>query len=175
MNELHRGYAQALFELSAPSDAEVIANCMKDVQEAFASCEDLRRLLCSPSFSVQEKDEAIASVFPQFGKIPHLLPFFHLVGKNGRWKDLPGICEAYLSLYYECKGIKNGILYGAFPMNDGQIAEVEKALGKKLSSQVVLRFVLDPSLIGGIKVAIDGKVFDGSIQNKLAELRAQLR
>lgn len=174
MNELHQGYAQALIELSEPNDTKRVASALNELNDAFHSSKELNRLLCSPSFSVQEKDDAVKALFPSFAEVPHLFPFLHLVGKNGRWKDFPGICEAYLSIYYDSIGVKLGILYGAFPMSKEQISIVENALGQKLHCQVVLRFVLDQNLIGGIKVAINGKVFDGSVKNKLAELGSQL-
>ena len=35
----------------------------------------------------------------------------------------------------------------------------------------MLQCVVDPDLIGGIRVEVDGRVIDGSIRNKLDEIK----
>jgi hypothetical protein len=47
-------------------------------------------------------------------------------------------------------------------------------LSKKENKTIRLRVVNDPSLIGGIKVEINNRVFDGSIKNKVALLKKEL-
>ena len=54
------------------------------------------------------------------------------------------------------------------------IKDIEDALTKRLSCQVELTNLLDSRLIGGIKVVIEDKVFDGSIKNKLERLKQSL-
>lgn len=51
---------------------------------------------------------------------------------------------------------------------------MEDALSKKENKTIRLRVVNDPSLIGGIKVEINNRVFDGSIKNKVALLKKEL-
>ena len=55
-----------------------------------------------------------------------------------------------------------------------EVKEVEDALSKKENKTIRLRVVNDPSLIGGIKVEINNRVFDGSIKNKIALLKKEL-
>ena len=46
-----------------------------------------------------------------------------------------------------------------------------KKLEKKLGRNVTLQCRLDPALIGGVRVEVDGMVIDGSIRNKLEEIK----
>ena len=51
----------------------------------------------------------------------------------------------------------------------------KSALKAKLESvcgnSVILECFVDPSVVGGLIVCIDGKIIDGSIRNKLHELK----
>ena len=44
----------------------------------------------------------------------------------------------------------------------------------KVNSKVQLRVVVDPSLIGGIKVEIENHVYDNSLSYKLESLKKEL-
>ena len=71
-------------------------------------------------------------------------------------------------------GILEGILYANYDISVQEVKEVEDALSKKENKTIRLRVVNDPSLIGGIKVEINNRVFDGSIKNKVALLKKEL-
>ena len=72
-------------------------------------------------------------------------------------------------------GVKEGIAYSAFPLSAEEKAALEEAFSRKLGAKVELMVVMDPHLIGGVKVALEGKVYDGTVKNRLSELRARLK
>lgn len=57
----------------------------------------------------------------------------------------------------------------AFPLSDEVRREVLSLVGKKAQ----LREVVDPSVLGGIKIDLPGKQYDGTIRRKLTALRAK--
>lgn len=50
-------------------------------------------------------------------------------------------------------------------------AEIKKLVGDKATLQ--LRESVDPSVLGGVRIDLPGKRFDGTIQRKLTALKAQ--
>lgn len=84
------------------------------------------------------------------------------------------IIKAFKMLTNEYFGIEEGILYASYDISEAEVKEVELALGKKENKTIHLRVIKDPSLIGGIKVEINNRVFDGSIKNKVALLKKEL-
>ena len=52
--------------------------------------------------------------------------------------------------------------------------KVEKVIEAKLGSQVELENVIDERLIGGVKVIVEDKIFDGSVKNKVERLKESL-
>ena len=56
-----------------------------------------------------------------------------------------------------------------------EVKLIEKSIGDKLNETVILKVVKDYSLIAGIKVIVNDKIFDNSIIYKLTELKNTLR
>ena len=50
-------------------------------------------------------------------------------------------------------------------------AELTEKLGRKLNRTIHLECSVDPSLLGGMVVHVDGKVIDGSLKHKLQEIK----
>ena len=52
-------------------------------------------------------------------------------------------------------------------LTEEQIARVEGKFSKLLGQEVSLSLRVDPSLIGGLRVEIDGRLYDGTIKKQL--------
>ena len=50
----------------------------------------------------------------------------------------------------------------------------KKTLEDKLSCKVSLKNKIDHNLIGGVRIVLDGKIYDGSVENKIETLRKKL-
>lgn len=68
------------------------------------------------------------------------------------------------------RGVVVADIASARPLTDSTRAEVSKAIGAK---NIQLREKVDESLLGGVRIDLPGKRFDGSIRHKLNALRAK--
>ena len=55
------------------------------------------------------------------------------------------------------------------------LSSIEKALQKRVGGKVELKNEVDHTLLGGVKVSLEGKVYDGTLRGKLNELQRQLQ
>ncbi|WFR66318.1 F0F1 ATP synthase subunit delta [Curtobacterium flaccumfaciens] len=62
----------------------------------------------------------------------------------------------------------------AEPLTDGQSARVARGLAAKYGKDISINHVVDPSVVGGVRVQIGGDVIDGTVSTRLSELRLQL-
>jgi len=62
----------------------------------------------------------------------------------------------------------------ATPLSPGQAARVARGLGERYGKDISINHVVDPSVVGGVRVQIGGDVIDGTVSTRLAELRLQL-
>ena len=68
------------------------------------------------------------------------------------------------------RGVVVADVASAFPIDDSIKAEIAKLVG---ATSVELRETIDPTLLGGLRVDIPGRRFDGTIRHKLTALRAK--
>ena len=70
--------------------------------------------------------------------------------------------------------IEEGMIYTPYELTDQQIQDIEKAISQKENKKVTLKVSIDPSLLGGIKVQIANRIYDGTIKNKVEMLKKEL-
>ncbi|MFV0319885.1 MAG: F0F1 ATP synthase subunit delta [Microbacterium sp.] len=60
------------------------------------------------------------------------------------------------------------------PLSDAQTRRLAELLGNRYGRDVSLNTVIDPTLVGGLRVQLGDDVIDGSISGRLADLRQRL-
>jgi F-type H+-transporting ATPase subunit delta len=55
-----------------------------------------------------------------------------------------------------------------------QLERLEAALAKTYGQSLKLNVEIDPSILGGVKVQIDGEIIDGSLSSRLNNAKLQL-
>ncbi|MFT4157139.1 MAG: F0F1 ATP synthase subunit delta [Microbacterium sp.] len=65
-------------------------------------------------------------------------------------------------------------VHSASPLSDAQRTRLSAALSSRYEGQVSLNVVIDPAVVGGLRVQIADDVIDGSIAARLADLRQKL-
>jgi F-type H+-transporting ATPase subunit delta len=67
-----------------------------------------------------------------------------------------------------------GTVRSAVPLTAGERQRLEAGLAKRFGEEIVLKYELDESLIGGLVVRVGDMVMDGSVASRLATLKEQL-
>jgi F-type H+-transporting ATPase subunit delta len=62
----------------------------------------------------------------------------------------------------------------AIPMPEAEMQALSELLSKRFQANFEIENRVDPDILGGVVLQIDGKVLDGSIRNQLRRLRAQM-
>jgi F-type H+-transporting ATPase subunit delta len=62
----------------------------------------------------------------------------------------------------------------AVPLSDGQAARVARGLSERYGRDIIVNHVVDPQVVGGVRVQVGGDVIDGTVSTRLADLRLQL-
>ena len=68
-----------------------------------------------------------------------------------------------------------GKLLSAKPLSQDQLRAIESRFTALLGGPVRLTEETDPSLLGGVRVEIDGRVYDGSLRLQLQEVLKALQ
>jgi F-type H+-transporting ATPase subunit delta len=173
-NSTFEKHAEALFSLA--EDEKKVKEYEAALQKVLADFAREPLLKSCLSSYALDKAEAYQILDDLYGKIPlkSLTPFLKVVVNHHLMDHLSDIEECYRVLSNESLGIKEGLVYSATPLTPEQLALVKATFEKKLGCEVSLTARSEPSLLGGIKVSIDGKVYDGTLEAKLEALRLRL-
>lgn len=72
------------------------------------------------------------------------------------------------------RGRKVATVFAASPLSDAQAERLATALSQRYGAQVSLNTVVDPTVVGGLRVQIADDVIDASVSARLADLRQRL-
>ena len=167
-----RPYAEALFKAIAPADAAAVAQQVAAIAEV-AGNEQVRQFADNPKVAPEQVFDLISSVIKGFlgDGAKNLL---RTVIDNGRLAALPEIARQFHALVNARSGVSDATIESAFPIDAAQLPEVvaslEKRFGRKLNPSVVV----DPSLIGGIRVVVGDEVLDTSVKARLEQMKVAL-
>jgi F-type H+-transporting ATPase subunit delta len=167
-----RPYAEALFKAAGVADQAALAAQVQALADVAADPQ-LRQFADSPKVSAAQVQELITAVV----KTPVSAPaqnLLRLVIDNGRLAALPEIATQFHSLVNASSGISDAIIHSAYPIEptqlDGVVAALEKRFARKLNPTVVV----EPELIGGIRVVVGDEVLDTSVRARLEQMRVAL-
>ena len=171
MTTTSREYAEALFELAVQANVtQETSEGVETVISALMQMPEYRALLASPAISKEERLAALDTTFR--GKIPDiLLAILRMMVSRGHVSALSGMARDYEELARGYRGESMAVVTSAVPLKEAETVALREKLEKKLARKITLQCQVNPDLIGGIRVEVDGRVIDGSIRNKLDEIK----
>ena len=174
MAKLKDRYANALFELSQEKGTlEEELEQAVFVKDALKG-DDVRLFLNHPHIPNSEKEQVLKNVFSD--KISkHLMGFLYLtVGKN-REKLIIPVLEEYIYRINRYFGRIDAKIVSAKALTEKQIESIHKLLAKQTDMQIEIQAKVDPDVIGGFYVLVDGHIFDGTVRSKLKTMTEDLK
>ena len=174
MADLIKEYGKALYELSEEDGQQSdYLGEIRFLRVLFHENPGFLRLLRAPNIPKTERMEAVDRVFG--GRIePCLCSFMKLMIKRGHAARIPACFDEYERLWYRKSGIAVAEVTSAVPLTSEQKNRLLARLESETGQSVEMRCTVDPALLGGLTVMIDGRLIEGSIRGKLASLREHL-
>lgn len=173
MNQIAQTYAEALFSLGLEDKKLTkLQDEGKALSEIIHDNEDFLLLIDSRFMSREERQDIASKILKDFDE--DIVNFVKVLIANNRTNYIKDVLQAFNSLCNEYKGVKEGLIYSAFPLNKETINKIKNKISQIEGMDVELISRIDPSLIGGVKVVINSHVYDGSIKNQLEKMQIDL-
>ena len=173
MKEITSRYAEALFSLKRESSSlEETQVEVKELIKVLKENPDFSVLLSSSYKDFEEKEQIVDKVFK--GVDEEIKTLMKIVVKNHRGQYLTEIFLEFNSLVNEYRGVKEGLVYSTEPLSESQLAKLNSVISEKESRPVELKNIIDPTLIGGVKVVINDHIYDGSIKHHIEDMKLAL-
>ena len=168
-------YGTALFEAAKDTgQKERIMEEAAEVLEILKQEPDFHAFLNYPAISADEKKKTVGNIFE--GRIcDELLNFIYVLIDKRRTMYFEKMVNVYKKLMDKEEGISYGTVYSVIPLGEARIKELEEETSQLLRSNVRLVNEMDPGLMGGIKILVDGKIIDASVRKKITDLGNQIK
>ncbi|MDN7241783.1 F0F1 ATP synthase subunit delta [Planococcus sp. N028] len=174
MSQVSERYALALFQ--SAKQHEVMALVEEDlrvVKRAFIENPELKNLINSPKLTSENKREIMTQLFGQANVF--VVNTLLLMGERKRLNEVVGLVDAYIRLANEEQGIADAKVFSVRPLSEEERTSVSSVFAKKVGKQALrIENIIDPSLIGGMRIQIGNQIYDSSISSKLERLQRQL-
>ncbi|MBV8469478.1 MAG: F0F1 ATP synthase subunit delta [Burkholderiaceae bacterium] len=171
-----RPYAEALFQVAQKHDVKAWAQQL-DTLALVAQDADLRQFAEDPRVTSEQVFAAVTQVQTAAAKqdlAPELQNFLRAVIENARLAALPEAVAQFHELANAAAGVADAQIFSAFPIADGQLAEVVAMLEKRFGRKLLPAVSLEPALIGGIRVVVGDEVLDTSVKARLERMKVAL-
>jgi len=135
---------------------------------------DLKAFIDYPAISADEKKKALQEIFE--GRIcQELMNFLFVLIDKRRAGRFERIIKVYRDLLEKEEGVSYGVVYSVEKLSEERIAQLEEQTSRLLKINVKLENEIDPKLIAGVKIMVEGKLIDASYRKKFEEMASQLK
>ncbi|KDP43469.1 hypothetical protein JCGZ_16756 [Jatropha curcas] len=171
-------YASALYLAAKKSnvldkvEAEVL-----DVVEAIKRSPTFTQFTKDLSVPADTRVKAINDISDQAKFSDITKNFLVLLAENGRLKNIDSIAKKFVELTMADRGEVKAIVTTVIPLGGEEEEELKETLQEIIGQgkKVKLEKKIDPSILGGLLVEFDMKVFDLSIRTRAKEMERLLR
>jgi F-type H+-transporting ATPase subunit delta len=174
MSGVAKRYARALADLA--SDAAALEGWGAELERiaGVLAAPEMRFALESPELAHQARIEAVGKVVERLEVSFPLRSFAVVLARHRRLAELPAVVEAYRAISDERLGRARATLTFARQPGADEIARVVDGLHAIARRTIVPTVKVDPALLGGVVVELEGKTYDGSLAAMIAEAERRL-
>jgi F-type H+-transporting ATPase subunit delta len=175
LSTLGRRYASALLALADQAGSlDAVRSSLQEFAATWAESRDLRSMFENPSVSSEARRKVLREIAEQSGMHPLVRDTLLLVSDRRRLQYLPEIVDAFEVAAEKRAGHVRADVVTATELPEEYFEGLRRTLEHATGKQVVLTTHVDPSIIGGVVTRVGDRVFDGSVQYRLNELRDEL-
>jgi F-type H+-transporting ATPase subunit delta len=168
-------YANALADIALAQGAvEPAARQLSDFCAAYAESAELRTFLGSPAVNTEAKHAVIEKLIARLGASKILRNFLFVIADRHRTQLLPEILATFQQVVRQRQGVAEAEISSAVELSAAQKKVLAATLARLTGKKIETRYSLDPALLGGAVVRIGDTIYDGSLRNRLNEMRTRL-
>lgn len=169
-------YAAALYASASQQGlAREIGRELEELATLWQTSPELGLTMQNPRLARSGKAELLETVAAKFELSPLIKNLNALLLDKGRLELLPALSREYGELEDKAQGLARARCLVAHPLSQEQAQRLRQSLVKISGArEVILTLTVDPSLLAGFVVNLEGKLIDGSLKGRLQRLGRSL-
>ncbi len=172
-----RQYARALLELAEERGGDEPIRLRGELRQLATLVEEhpgLRTAIERPGVDMESRRRALVAIVESGGASELLTRLVGLLAARDQLFLLPTLAEVYGALANAARGIVPAEVTGAVALTGEQMRALVEALKMRAGGELELATTVDPRVLGGLRVKMGGKTYDGTVHGHLAALRRSL-
>lgn len=168
-------YGKSMYDLAVSEKLEdELLTQLKAVADIFRDNPDYVTLLSEPSIPKATRIGLVDEAFAE-GTHEYVRNFIKVLLERGLLRQFSSCVRKYESSYNKEHGIAEAVVTSAVRLSDEEASKLVKKLCEMSGRKVVLTQKVDPAVLGGLKVELEGKLMDGTVSGRLSELRKRVK
>jgi F-type H+-transporting ATPase subunit delta len=174
MSDAAKEYGGALFSLALDEgiDSRILSE-LRVIRSLFSENPGYIRLLSSPNIPKEERLSCLHELLSERVH-PYILNFLKIITERNHVRSVFGCLDEFEDLYYETHGIIRAKAESAVPMTDDQRERLAARVASMTGKQVELDCTVNPALLGGVRLTVNNRLYEGSVKAKLREIGDRL-
>ncbi|MGM9948508.1 MAG: F0F1 ATP synthase subunit delta [Lysinibacillus sp.] len=174
MSQVAKRYAEALFQVAQGQNALAeVSSDLKELAKAFETTPELVSLLQAPKISSEKKKAMVSNILSNAH--PAVVNTLHLLIDKKRINEISQVAEEFQALAASAQGAAVATVFSTRTLTDAERAEISAAFAKLVGMEKLeITNVIEPSLLGGIRVQIGNYIYDSTVASKLEGLKRTL-
>ena len=171
MTDIAKEYGTALFMVACEENSKrEYAEALERIKKTLDSFPEYSELISSPGIPLNERLDVIDKTFS--GSVPeHVLSYLKLLCEKGRISCLKDSIGEYKALLDESERVSKVKVTSATPLTDEEKRKLISKLEQMEKRKVSAEYFVDAALLGGLVVTVDGKIMDGSVRQRLHDVK----
>jgi F-type H+-transporting ATPase subunit delta len=151
-----------------------VTNDMVSFYNVITAEETIKKILGSSAYETSERIAIINDLGEKAGFDKLITNFISLAIELGKFKSLLKSKQSIVGRLRKASGTSRAEITFRENPSESDLKKIIEGLEKLTGNEVEIEVKIDPSILGGIIVKVEDRVFDGSIKTQLERIREVL-
>ena len=174
LTTIARPYAEAAFQLARDQNALPVWSQMLKLASSVVGDARMSEALDNPKLDGKAKESLLLSICGD-GLNAEGRNFVRVLVEADRIALMPTIASLFEMLKDQADGVAKATIESAFELTPEDLQDLTIALERRFKRKVEATVTVNPELIGGARITVGDNVIDGTVQERLRAMTAQLR
>jgi F-type H+-transporting ATPase subunit delta len=174
VTELSREYGEGLYALCVEENLSGEAlEQLTQLKALFRENPDFCRLLGNLSLSKAERVNILDGALRDQVHI-YVLNFLKILCERGIISEFEGCVEAFRTFYNRDNAVVEAVVTTSVPLDENRRQQLLEKLRTMTARKLQLVEKVDPAVMGGVLLEMEGKRYDNTLRHRLKEMRQML-
>jgi F-type H+-transporting ATPase subunit delta len=163
-------YARAIYKIAQTlGTTKKVCDDLREISQATDASKDLKRVLYHPGITPEEKKQVINELFSKKCEAVSLKFVGYLIDKK-RTFHITAISQCFSAMLDSDENRVVVKVESHQTLTGETLKKIKERLARGLEKDIVITSIVNPSLMGGLRLILGDRVIDGSIAYQLKRL-----